>query len=75
MGSEPDTDTNIIKLESWGITIEPAPLTPDHGPAFDLMGGTIRCLFPDTVIAPSAMVAFTDTQCQFLLILCLECTS
>lgn len=63
LGSAPGIDQNVIKLESWGITIEPAPLTPDHGPAFELMGGTIRHLFPDTVIAPSAMVAFTDTQC------------
>jgi Gly-Xaa carboxypeptidase len=28
------------------------------------MGGTIRHIFPDVVIAPSAMVAFTDTQCE-----------
>lgn len=66
LDSHPGVENNVIKLEKWGITIEPAPLTPDHGSVFNLVGGTVKKQFGEKVIiAPSAMVAFTDTQCEY----------
>ncbi|KAK4688939.1 Gly-Xaa carboxypeptidase, partial [Tremellales sp. Uapishka_1] len=62
LGSHPDLDTNVVKLDVFGRILEPAPITPDNGPAFELMAGTIKHLFPGTVVAPSGMIAFTDTQ-------------
>lgn len=55
-----------VSLHTFGVKIEPAPITPVEGRAFDLMGGTIKQQFPGTVVVPSAMTAFTDTQCELL---------
>ena len=57
---------NVLRLETFGYTIEPAPITPMQGSAYELMGGTIRYIFPGAVVAPSAMIAFTDTQCRWM---------
>nr|XP_018266697.1 uncharacterized protein I303_00672 [Kwoniella dejecticola CBS 10117]OBR88855.1 hypothetical protein I303_00672 [Kwoniella dejecticola CBS 10117] len=61
-GEDSDVHQNVIRLDTFGIVLEPAPLTPAIGPAWDLMGGTIRSLFPNAIVVPSAMTAFTDTQ-------------
>ena len=38
--------------------LEPAPITPSEGPAFELLGGTIKKVFGEHVIvAPSAVSA------------------
>lgn len=58
---------NTVELKTFGVKIEPAPVTPVEGRAFDLMGGTIKHLFPGTIVVPSAMTAFTDTQCEYAL--------
>lgn len=63
-GSHAHVRENVIRLETDGIVLEPAPLTPDSGDAFDLVGGTIRHVFPGAIVVPSAMTAFTDTQCE-----------
>lgn len=63
-GSHAHVRENVIRLEKDGIILEPAPLTPDSGATFDLVGGTIRHVFPGAIVVPSAMTAFTDTQCE-----------
>ncbi len=57
-----------VKLEIQGNGrdgpegLEPAPITPAKGDAFDLMAGTIKGVFgEETVVAPSGMHGgFTD---------------
>lgn len=63
-GSHPDAHNLVVRLSSpAGSHIEPAPLTPARGPAFELMAGTARHVFGrETVVAPSGMVANTDTK-------------
>ncbi|GAA5980377.1 hypothetical protein JCM5350_000964 [Sporobolomyces pararoseus] len=54
---------NHVKLSLRpGSQIEPAPLTPTHGSAWELMAGTARKTFEDSIVAPSAMIANTDTK-------------
>jgi len=36
--------------------LEPAPLTATEGAAFELVAGTTRHVFPDCIVAPSAMI-------------------
>lgn len=36
--------------------LEPAPLTPTRGKAFELVAGTTRHVFPEAIVAPSAMI-------------------
>ncbi|WVF65616.1 hypothetical protein IAT40_000346 [Kwoniella sp. CBS 6097] len=62
VGQHSEISQNVIKLETFGIILEPAPVTPAKGPAWEFMGGTIKHLFPGSVVVPSAMTAFTDTQ-------------
>ncbi|WVQ72044.1 hypothetical protein IAR50_001588 [Cryptococcus sp. DSM 104548] len=61
-GETPTTEENLIQLDTMGIRLEPAPITPPIGHAWDLMGGTIKHIFPGSVVVPSGMTAFTDTQ-------------
>ncbi|KAL1410494.1 hypothetical protein Q8F55_004507 [Vanrija albida] len=60
-GTHPDVEQNVIRLETVGPVCEPAPTTPHTGPAFELVAGTLRHLFPKSVVVPSAMTALTDT--------------
>lgn len=41
--------------------LEPAPLTPTSGPAFELVAGTTRHVFPKAIVAPSAMIGAFST--------------
>lgn len=66
-GQLPEVTQNIIRLDTFGINLEPAPFAPIQGKAWDLMGGTIRGLGKDTIVVPSAMTAFTDTRCGYFL--------
>ena len=61
-GSHPDVQEDVIHLTTFGIVLEPAPLTPVVGPAWELIGGTLKNQFPGTIVVPSGMTAFTDTQ-------------
>lgn len=65
LGSHANVENNVIRLETFGRVLEPAPLTPDTGAAWDLFGGTVKHVFPGAVVVPSAMTAFTDTQCEY----------
>ncbi|GAA6064215.1 hypothetical protein JCM10212_003824 [Sporobolomyces blumeae] len=56
-------DSVSVKLSVVeGSEIEPAPLTPTVGPAWELMAGTARHVFKGAVVAPSGMIANTDTK-------------
>ncbi|ODN90740.1 hypothetical protein L198_06056 [Cryptococcus wingfieldii CBS 7118] len=61
-GETPTTDENLIQLDTMGIRLEPAPITLPTGHAWDLMGGTIKHIFPGAVVVPSGMTTFADTQ-------------
>ncbi|GAA5821772.1 hypothetical protein JCM11251_001018 [Rhodosporidiobolus azoricus] len=62
-GSHSDVENNVVRLSMIGDSgIEPAPLTPAEGPAWELMAGTTKKLWPEAIIAPSAMIANTDTK-------------
>ncbi|GAA5905525.1 M20 family metallopeptidase [Sporobolomyces salmoneus] len=54
---------NHVKLSVRpGSEIDPAPLTPTEGAAWNLMAGSARYVFPSSVVAPSGMIANTDTK-------------
>ncbi|KAL7410316.1 hypothetical protein BDY24DRAFT_400131 [Mrakia frigida] len=53
---------NVVRLDFGGNPgLEPAPITRTEGPAWELMAGTTRHVFDGSVVAPSAMIANTDT--------------
>lgn len=68
-GEESGITQNVIKIDTFGIVLEPAPLTPAEGHAWDLIGGTVKALYPETIVVPSAMTAFTDTQREWTCII------
>lgn len=49
-------------VDSPGFGLEPAPLTPTHGKAFELVAGTTRKVFADAIVAPSGMIANTGAS-------------
>ncbi|KAI5475840.1 Gly-Xaa carboxypeptidase [Pseudohyphozyma bogoriensis] len=62
-GSHEDVTNSVVRLDYVGeSSIEPAPITPTEGPAWDLMGGTVKAIWEDAVVAPSGMIANTDTK-------------
>lgn len=54
-GTHPDATNNVVRLRSRA-PLEPAPLTPSHGPAFELMSGTVKHVFEGAIVAPSGMI-------------------
>ena len=44
------------------MTIEPSSVSDIHSPSFAKLGQTIRQLFPDVIVAPSLLVAATDSR-------------
>ncbi|GAA5853659.1 hypothetical protein JCM8547_007400 [Rhodosporidiobolus lusitaniae] len=62
-GSHPDATRNVVRLSILGDSpIEPAPISPSEGPAWELMAGTARHVWPGVVAASSGMIANTDTK-------------
>jgi len=56
-GSHDKADNNVVRLSVVeSSAIEPAPLTPTAGDAWDLMAGTTRHIWEGAVVAPSGMV-------------------
>lgn len=56
-GSHSHVNNNVVRLSlTSGSGIEPAPLASTEGPAFELMSGTAKHVFPGAVVAPSAMI-------------------
>ncbi|KAL8277506.1 hypothetical protein RQP46_010061 [Phenoliferia psychrophenolica] len=62
-GSHADVTNRVVRLNIVPASdLEPAPLTPAFGSAFDLMGSTVRHVFEGAIVAPSGMIANTDTK-------------
>jgi Gly-Xaa carboxypeptidase len=56
-GSHASVANSVVRLDVIkGSEIEPAPLTPAVGPAFELMSGTVKDVWSDAVVSPSGMV-------------------
>lgn len=41
---------------------EPSPITPTQSASYRQIAGTVRSIFPDTLVAPGLMVAATDSR-------------
>ncbi|KAK4701729.1 Gly-Xaa carboxypeptidase, partial [Phenoliferia sp. Uapishka_3] len=62
-GSHEAVSNSVVRLDIVpGSDLEPAPLTPQEGSAWELMGSTVRHVWEDAVVAPSGMIANTDTK-------------
>ncbi|GAA6033233.1 hypothetical protein JCM8097_003008 [Rhodosporidiobolus ruineniae] len=62
-GAHDDVSNNAVRLNILGDSpIEPAPITPAEGKAWELMAGTARHIWPEAVAAPLGMIANTDTK-------------
>ena len=56
-GSHADVSNRVVRLNIVNESdLEPAPLTPASGSAFELMGSTVRHVFDGAIIAPSGMI-------------------
>lgn len=56
-GSHPHVNNSVVRLKLVPRSaIEPAPLTPSEGGAWELMSGSIKHVFEGAVVAPSAMI-------------------
>lgn len=49
-------------LESLPNNSEPSPVSPTQSASYRQIAGTMRSLFPDTLVAPGLMVAATDSR-------------
>ncbi|ORY77565.1 vacuole protein [Leucosporidium creatinivorum] len=62
-GSHANVSNNVVRLKMVKDSgIEPAPITPSEGKAWEFMSGSVRGVWRDAVVAPSAMIANTDTK-------------
>ena len=53
----PAVGNGVVKLQVVeGSDLEPAPITPSQGKAFELMSGTIKQVFQGAIVAPSGMI-------------------
>lgn len=56
-GSHADVKNNVVHLSVVEDSeIEPAPLTPTEGSAWDLIAGTTRHLWQDAIATPTGMM-------------------
>lgn len=55
-GSHANTTVDVVRLHIEGTEhgLEPAPITPTEGAAFELVAGTTRHVFPESIVTPSA---------------------
>ncbi|KAK5576474.1 hypothetical protein RB653_007618 [Dictyostelium firmibasis] len=51
-----------VVISKVSNVIEPAPVSSTNSPAFNLLQSTILQEFPDVVVAPTIMIANTDTR-------------
>ncbi|KAH8918661.1 carboxypeptidase s precursor [Atractiella rhizophila] len=57
----------VVRLETIGVPLEPAPRSPTSGGVWDLLSGTIQHVYPSnqygkTVVSPYAATGNTDTK-------------
>ncbi|HEX9454040.1 MAG TPA: M20 family peptidase [Candidatus Binatia bacterium] len=55
-------DDPSIKLTPLAVRMEPSAVTATDSPSFELVARTIRQTAPDTIVAPSLLVAATDSR-------------
>ncbi|GAA5938633.1 M20 family metallopeptidase [Sporobolomyces koalae] len=60
-GTNPGVRENVVRLTTTDA-IEPAPISPTHGEAWDFVAGTARQVFDNAIVGPSGMIANTDTK-------------
>ncbi|KAJ7451531.1 hypothetical protein FB451DRAFT_1051299 [Mycena latifolia] len=67
-----DLPKRYLMLETLGVPLEPSPVAPwwEPGEGYELLGGTIRNLFPARdgsarIVAPQLMYGATDTKCYW----------
>jgi carboxypeptidase PM20D1 len=51
-----------VKLTQHDHSVEASPISDQQSPAFQTLHRTIRQVFPDTVVAPSLVIAGTDSK-------------
>ncbi|ORY31765.1 carboxypeptidase s precursor [Naematelia encephala] len=69
-GNDTDGDDlkgRYIKIDLWGLPVEPAPRTPSSGGVWELFAGTVKAAFPgpdgeERIVTPSASTGNTDTS-------------
>jgi carboxypeptidase PM20D1 len=55
-------DDPNIKLTPLAVRMEPSAVTATDSPSFELVARTIRQIAPDAIVAPSLLVAATDSR-------------
>jgi carboxypeptidase PM20D1 len=53
---------DAIQLQPRAGSNEATPVSPSDSPAYQLLGRTVREVFPGTVVAPGLMIAATDSR-------------
>jgi len=53
---------DAIKVAHYPGNSEPSPVSPMQGPGYMAIQRTVREVFPEGVVAPSLMVAATDSR-------------
>ena len=51
-----------ISIKPFPGNTDPPPVTASASPSFQMLGRTIREIFPDVIVAPGLMVAATDSR-------------
>ena len=59
VGAQPEGRFELKTLEGAS---EPSPISPTASASYQLLNRTLRSLFPDTLVAPSLMIAATDSR-------------
>ncbi|GAA5842024.1 hypothetical protein JCM5353_001097 [Sporobolomyces roseus] len=60
-GTNPEIQERVVRLTALDA-VEPAPISPTEGPAWELITGTGRQVFDNAIVGPSGMIANTDTK-------------
>lgn len=45
-----------------GARWEPSPISPADSPAFQAIGGALRAVYPEAIVAPGLVIGFTDAR-------------
>ncbi|MGB3068662.1 MAG: M20 family peptidase [Ottowia sp.] len=59
VGEQPE---GRFELKTLAGASEPSPVSPTASASYQLMNRTLRSLFPDVLVAPSLMIAATDSR-------------
>ena len=59
-GTNPEVQERVVRLTSLDA-VEPAPISPTEGPAWELIAGTGRHVFDNAIVGPSGMIGKLET--------------